>query len=211
MKKERNGFFYYKYSELSLLEKELYYTHIYYFLRHLVFEYPFFIEWYKNLFMSNFCLKSEREILICEKDFSIAGIAILKNNYKEQKICTLRINPRYRKCGIGKVMIAKSLDWLETDKPLITVHKHKSKEFSSLFKYYDFKLEQKNWSYYNLFSTELVYNGCLPGYNIILNKLQAGNIHLSDKLLKSKNNIFTLLEQNIDFIIAHDINKQQYY
>lgn len=204
MKMVFDKFSYYKFSELNTYEKNIYYKHIYCFLRHLVIEYPFFKDWYNKLFIQNYELKSEREILICEHNYTIVGIAILKNSAYEKKICTLRVLPEYQKCGIGKTLISKSLEWLNTDKPLITVHKCKNKEFESLFKYFDFKLEQSNWSYYNLFSTELVYNGELPGHNILLNKIELLDIQTLMK--ENYDNIYIAYEKCLDRWIQREKN-----
>ena len=65
-----------------------------------------------------------------------------------------------------------SLEWLEDDHPIITMHKMKQNEFSSLLTYYGFQLEQTQRHYYNIFSTELVYNGILPEKKILFNKIE---------------------------------------
>ena len=150
---------YTKYSAFSFWEKKTYYNQIYVFLKWLNLEYPGFNTWYDNLFTENKELKSGREIIICEKEYSIAGIAILKSTEDEQKICTLRVAKRYQRRGIGKRLMELSFEWLQNDKPLLTMHSTKQRQFLHLMQYYGFELEQKNRNYYNIFSTELVYNG----------------------------------------------------
>ena len=73
---------------------------------------------------------------------------------------------------IGKNIMELSFEWLNTDTPLITLHKRKEKQFDKLFKRYNFKLEDKKWGYYSLFSTELAYNGCLSSKELSLNKIE---------------------------------------
>ena len=109
---------YTKYSAFSFWEKKTYYNQIYVFLKWLNLEYPGFNTWYDNLFTENKELKSGREIIICEKEYSIAGIAILKSTEEEQKICTLRVAKRYQRQGIGKRLMELSFEWLQNDKPL---------------------------------------------------------------------------------------------
>ena len=69
-----------------------------------------------------------------------------------------------------------SFEWLENEKPLITLHKSKIWQFRSLFDYYGFELEQKKANYYNIFSTELVYNGILPDKKFIIGKFKPINL-----------------------------------
>ena len=163
--------YYTKYSEIPLLEKETYYQQIYIFLKWLNFEYPGFRDWYDSLFKKNKELRYGREIIICEKEYSIAGIAILKSTEDEQKICTLRVAKKYQRQGIGKRLMEMSFEWLRNDKPLMTMRGTKQHQFVHLLEYYGFELEQKNKNYYNLFSTELVYNGVLPVKQILFNRI----------------------------------------
>lgn len=161
-----------KYSELSPEQKKLYHMQIKSFLKKLVYEYNNFEEWFSQLFISDILLKNDREIIICECDYQLAGIAILKNDNVEKKICTLRVAKRFQRQGIGQHLMELSFEWLNDDKPLITIHNSKKHEFNKLFKRYNFELEEKKWGYYRLFRTELVYNGSLPEKNFFLNSME---------------------------------------
>lgn len=163
---------YFKYSTLSCLEQTLYYDKIYAFVSRLVWEYPGFKQWYTGLFNKQKQLNQYREIIICEKEFSIAGIAILKRDETENKICTLRVAKEYQRQGIGSRLMELSFEWLQDDFPMITMHKIKKHEFQPLLEHYGFKLEQKQRNYYNIFSTELVYNGVLPEKELYFNKIE---------------------------------------
>lgn len=94
----------------------------------------------------------------------------MKRTFAEKKICTLRVEQKYQKMSIGKQLIGLSLEWLNTEKPLITVHKSKQYEFDKLFQYYNFQLMDEKQGYYSLFSTELSYNGELPEKSIFYNQ-----------------------------------------
>ena len=61
---------------------------------------------------------------------------------------------------------------LQTDKPMITLHKSKLNQFERLLSYYDFELEQTQKHYYSIFSTELVFNGLLPEKESVFNKIE---------------------------------------
>ena len=75
---------YFKFSELSKLEQQMYYNYIYLFLMEANMQYPAFSAWYGNLFTNDMRLKPEREIIVCEKEYEIAGVTILKST-KDRK------------------------------------------------------------------------------------------------------------------------------
>lgn len=187
------------YSTFSVFEKTLYQNQIYYFLRRLNIEYPGFSKWYKELFLENKELQDGREIIICEKEYHIAGVAILKSTEKEKKICTLRVAGSFQRQGIGKKLMEMSFEWLQDDKPLITMHKSKQHEFAALLEYYGFVLEQTQWNYYNVFSTELSYNGILPEKKIFFNKIEIMNIDIWYKnfIVSGNNNLKEFIEECI--------------
>lgn len=86
---DKNSFF--LYSNLAPEVKTLYKEMIYRFLFMLNFEYGGFYQWFDRLFISEHELVYGRDIIICECNFEIAGVAILKNDVNEKKICTLRV------------------------------------------------------------------------------------------------------------------------
>nr|WP_317363438.1 GNAT family N-acetyltransferase [uncultured Blautia sp.] len=163
---------YFKYSELPPEQMSLYYTQIRKFVKKLVFEYTDFRKWFLKLFQNGAVLKEGREIILCECDYQLAGIAILKNDGNEKKICTLRVAKTFQRNGIGQNLMELSFEWLNEDKPLITIHDSKRQEFKKLFERYDFQLEEERKGYYRLFSTELVYNGVLPEKQFLLNRIE---------------------------------------
>lgn len=172
-----NGFDFVFFSELTLLEQNVYYVKCFRFVRKLRWEYPDFENWFNNLFQQSPCLRPEREILFCRINQEVVGIAILKKTPEEQKICTLRVDKRYQRMSIGKNLMELSFEWLGNDKPLITVHKSKQREFERLFQYYGFELDDQKWGYYWMFRTELAYNGELPSRELRLNRFEIADMH----------------------------------
>lgn len=172
MERMINGKRYFLYSSLSRELKEIYYNRIYRFLNKLVFEYRGFNNWYCSLFLENAELKSIREIIVCEDLFHIAGVAIIKNDLKEKKICTLRVAKNFQHQGVGHNLIEMCINQLETNTPMITLHKNKLNQFEKLLTYYNFELEQTKKHYYGIFNTELVFNGSLPEKNFIFNNIE---------------------------------------
>lgn len=154
------------FSNLLKPERIFYREAIFNFLWKLAFEYTGFCKWYNGLFLDYSTLNNDREIIICTFHNHIIGISILKNSDSEKKICTLRVAKEFQKNGIGKRLINKSIEYLESDFPLITMQSSKFYQFNKLFKYFGFKQEFMYDKYYSLFSTEIAYNGILLSNDI---------------------------------------------
>lgn len=150
---------YFKYSELSEFEQKLYYNYIYMFLMEANMQYPRFSEWYANLFDEALSLKPEREIIICEKEYSMAGVTILKSTKEESKICTMYVAEEYRHNGLGRRLMELSLEWLEDDRPVITLDSSKEKDFAGILKHFGFVLGGAQPGMYGSGKVELIYNG----------------------------------------------------
>lgn len=163
---------YFLYSSLSRELKIIYCAEIYKFLKRLVFEYQGFHEWYNGLFTNDCDLKFNREIIICEDHLNLAGIAIIKNGCDEKKICTLRVAKGFQHQGIGHNLVELCFQQLNTEKPMITLHKSKLNQFEKILNYYNFELVQTKRHYYNIFNTELVFNGSLPDKKILFNHIE---------------------------------------
>ncbi|MGD0794572.1 MAG: GNAT family N-acetyltransferase [Dehalococcoidales bacterium] len=156
------------YSNLQSFFKELFVV-----IRSSQVWYPEILNWYSFKFSPGLN-NGSRKIVFFAINNEIAGTALLKNIDQEKKICTFFVKNQYRNNGIGKSLFGKCLEILDTDKPVITVPAERLPQFSRIFKYYDFKLEQVVDNYYRSKSQEYVFNGNLElkitsGYeNIIL-------------------------------------------
>ena len=95
------------------------------FIKEKEFLYPNFKKWFNKILIENYNSPNKREIFICiNKEkllINICGVMILKKYKKEKKICTLYIERNFRNKKIGSQMIKKSFEYLETNKPLITI------------------------------------------------------------------------------------------
>ena len=176
MDKIINGKRYYLYTSLSQDLKKVYKYEIYKFLCSLVLEYCGFNDWYQRLYMGEYELKPNREIVICEDNLRLVGVAIIKNDINEKKICTLRVARDCQRQGIGHNLVELCMRELYTDTPMITLHKSKLNQFEKLLSYYNFHLEQTQNHYYSIFSTELVFNGHLPEKETFLSKIEIMDI-----------------------------------
>lgn len=102
----------------------------------------------------------EREIVGIYDVCKLVGLVILKKDEKEAKISTLFINERYRSRGLASKLIKKSFNFLNTDKPLISIAEYKVDMFFSIIKKYNWKLAQVlDSEYYNGKHKEFVYSG----------------------------------------------------
>lgn len=188
------------FSKLYSFEQALYRDAVYGFLWQLNFEYIGFHSWYDRLFADTHRLQREREIVICTIADQIVGVSILKKDENESKICTLRVAKQAQHNGIGKQLIIKSIEWLQTDKPFITVRSYKEYQFEKLFQYFGFKKEDAYPGYYGLLGTEATYNGILPTQEGILNRFVLADMRsfLAHFICSGKYSTTQLLDMYID-------------
>jgi hypothetical protein len=127
--------------------------------------YPEIFRWYFQKFVPGL-VNGSRFILRYHVGNDTAGIALLKKEVKEKKICTLWVKSQYRNSGIGKTLFGRCFEALDTYKPMITVPAERLCYFSDIFKYYDVKLEQIARDYYRNDSSEYVFNGFLDSKTV---------------------------------------------
>lgn len=169
-------FLYEVYSKLENENKFAVFNEVFVFLRKLSFEYPNFSGWFSGLFYAGYDLRIDREIIISRYHNQIAGVIILKKSLEENKICTIRVERAFRKNGIATELVKRGIEWLEDEKPLITCHYFRNRQFDKLFKYFGFELSEKKRGYYGIFNLEYVYNGVLPDKKILLNEVEIMDI-----------------------------------
>lgn len=139
-------------------------------------EYPGFCSWYNSKVLTGL-LTGDRSILISTDNDELTGIAILKHEKREKKICTLRIVSEFRGQGHGSALIGKARQLLRTDYPLITVPSPRLAEFEPVLRRYDFELAQRLPDHYIEGQTEYVFNGLL---SVVARRCAAGPLHNSN-------------------------------
>ena len=131
------------------------------FLRELA--YPNIDIWYQKVIAEINDYPKSREMFIClsneENLLSISGLMILKNTCDEKKICTLRVKENYQRKGIGTEFMQKAFDFLETEKPVITVPEESEKVFARIFNKYGFEKKDEIPNLYRKNKIEHIYNG----------------------------------------------------
>lgn len=125
-------------------------------------DYPNHFEWYWTKEIPR-VFNGTGEIVVCTIDSNVAGVAFLKNDAMESKICTFLVLEGYRGKHVASKILEYAFKYLGTTKPLITIADYKLPMFESIIKKYNWNLTQTmSEGYYNSSSRELVYNGKLP-------------------------------------------------
>ena len=125
-------------------------------------DYPKHFEWYLTKEIPR-VFNGTGEVIICTINNKVAGVAFLKKDNSESKICTFLVVEGYRGKHIADKLLEMSFKYLGTTKPLITIADYKVSMFEPIIRKYNWKLTQTmRAGYYNNSSRELVYNGKLP-------------------------------------------------
>ena len=117
-------------------------------------QYQDYLKWYYTKNIPR-VLNGTGDIIFYLDGLTVAGLAILKKDLEESKICTLMINEEYRKKGYSKELLESAFDYLGTDKPLITIPANRIEEFKSIITTYDWKESIRTDKY---LSEEIIFN-----------------------------------------------------
>lgn len=132
--------------------------------------YPNIDAWFNKVINEINHHPENREMFIClsnnDGSPSVLGLVILKKTHCEKKICTLKVDERYQRKGIGSALILEAFDFLETDKPLITVPEEYENMFSKILNKFEFKKTDEIHGLYRENKIEYIYNGHLDDVNI---------------------------------------------
>lgn len=139
-----------------LPKRHLFYDDIRAFLNDLSCNYPYFDEWLEHCFEE--VESGKRSIVVCDVKGATAGVAILKDEEKEKKICTFRVDKNYRHIGVGSLLLDESRRILGEDFPLITVSDEHINDFMGFLTQYGFKLHDKKKSLYRQDHYEFFFN-----------------------------------------------------
>ena len=127
-------------------------------IHHLEMFYPQFTSWFWAKVVPG-CRDQSRRIIQAHAGERLAALAILKRSPFERKVCTLWVARFARGCGFGQRLLSDSLEWLESDTPLITVCQERLHELQPLLGKFSFRLEQAAQSLYRPGRFEYVFNG----------------------------------------------------
>lgn len=134
---------------------------VYSITEHLNETYPAYRDWFFEKQVKG-CYTPNRNILFIKNDDGeIIALSCLKKDEEEKKICTLFVNPNYRKHGIGSLLFEESMKFLETTKPLVTFTEDKLAMFEKIVSKYNWELTEIVDGIYNDGVRELCFNGQL--------------------------------------------------
>ncbi|QHQ19923.1 GNAT family N-acetyltransferase [Pectobacterium brasiliense] len=122
--------------------------------------YPDFNSWISNVVIPSI-VTGERSIIFEYREYDLAGLAILKDNLAEKKLCCLQVMPKFQGSGIGLTLFERSFELLNTNNPLLSISEEQNKNFLKIFKYYGFEFGEAYHQYYRPLKTELSFNGLL--------------------------------------------------
>jgi GNAT superfamily N-acetyltransferase len=123
------------------------------FLSDVSFLYPEFDSWL-NFKVRRF----GRDIVIAHDGNQLAGVSILKNSGEEKKISTFYVAPLFRGQMLGQALMAKSLQFLDSEETFITVSEERNRELVPLLNSNGFKLQKIVPNLYRDDKAELFYS-----------------------------------------------------
>lgn len=117
---------------------------------------------YKNWFLETQVpgiFDHTRNIIIAHIGKRIVGFVSLKKTPEEKKICTFYIERNFRKNKIGSILVERAIEYLETDKPLITIPLNKLYEFTRIGERFDWQITDIQENLYRIGPAEVIVNG----------------------------------------------------
>ncbi|WP_217355598.1 GNAT family N-acetyltransferase [Ruegeria sp. HKCCA4008] len=133
------------------------------FLLPLSEDYPNIERWFTDKVVLGEFLGT-RHIVRFERDGRLAALGIAKDEDGEKKICTVRVHPEYFGRGLGVRVFDHLLNWLQVDRPLLTVSEKKLLLFQRLFDHYGFVQTSVTPDLYRKGVSELGFNEQQPHF-----------------------------------------------
>jgi len=129
-------------------------------IAHLEQSYPKFKEWYTTKVVDGI-MNGSRSFIIELRDGKIAGVAILKDDVSEKKVCTISVDKEFQAKGLGFRLFEKSMRLLDTDKPLASVSENRLPEFEKIFQHFNYECSAEYRGLYIPRKSEFSFNGVL--------------------------------------------------
>lgn len=127
------------------------------FLLPLSYDYPDVERWFYSKVVPGLRV-GHRTLFRVERHGQLVGLGIAKNELDERKICTVRVAPSHMGRGIGVRIFDGLLQWLDVDRPHLTVSARKLPIFERIFDYYGFTITSVREGLYVPGARELGYN-----------------------------------------------------
>lgn len=128
-------------------------------------DYPDYKSWFLSKQVTGL-YDNTRNIIIAHIDGKLVGFTSLKKTDTEKKICTFYVEKRFRRNQIGSKLVEKSIEFLETEQPLITIPMDKLNEFIKIGNKYNWKVTNIIENLYRINNPEVIVNGNLIETNL---------------------------------------------
>lgn len=122
--------------------------------------YPQFDQWLKKKVLPGL-IAGERSILLQYTCGRFSGLAIVKDDGLEKKLCCLRVLPEFQGSGAGLQLFERTFETLNNDMPLLSIAEEQKENFKRIFSYYGFELAKQYKNFYRPSKDELSFNGLI--------------------------------------------------
>ena len=130
-------------------------------------DYPDYKEWYQSKQIPGI-YDGTRNIIIAHIKDRIVGFVSLKKTKEEKKICTFYVEKSFRKNQIGTILVEKAIEYLEEEKPLITIPMNKLNQFIRISNKYNWEISDIKENLYRTTTPEVIVNGTIEEKNGLL-------------------------------------------
>ena len=157
-------------------------------------DYPDYRQWFQTVQIPGI-YDGTRNIIVAHINDKIVGFVSLKKT-DEKKICTFYVEKNYRKNKIGALLEEKAINYLEEEKPLITIPMDKLHEFIKIASKYNWEVTEIKENLYRTTTPEVIVNGSISTTQTILQD--------NEKTLKKVYRIYKMitLKKKILYIIS---------
>ena len=149
-------------------------------------DYPDYRQWFQTVQIPGI-YDGTRNIIVAHINDKIVGFVSLKKT-DEKKICTFYVEKNYRKNKIGALLAEKAIDYLEEEKPLITIPMDKLHEFIKIASKYNWEVTEIKENLYRTTTPEVIVNGSINSTQTILQD--------NEKTLKKVYRIYKIIKLN---------------
>lgn len=158
-------------------------------------DYPDYRQWFQTVQIPGI-YDGTRNIIVAHINDKIVGFVSLKKT-DEKKICTFYVEKNYRKNKIGALLAEKAINYLEEEKPLITIPIDKLHEFIKIASKYNWEVTEIKENLYRTTTPEVIVNGSISTTQTILQD--------NEKTLKKVYRIYKMitLKKKILYIINY--------
>jgi hypothetical protein len=128
-------------------------------------DYPDYKDWFLNKQIPG-VYDGSRNIIVAHIKGHILGFVSLKKDITEKKICTFYVAKTFRRNKVGSTLTKESIEWLECDKPLITIPNDKLFDFIGIARKYDWEVTDIKNGLYRVNNPEIILNGAISNPEI---------------------------------------------